>query len=56
MVVTLEDGSEQYVTGGGIAVTRSKAPTPYAGAIETYVDALNSRRGAVSSPRAAAMS
>ncbi|MGB8817355.1 MAG: anthranilate synthase component I, partial [Rhizobiaceae bacterium] len=47
MVVTLEDGSEQYVTGGGIAVTRSKVPTPYAGAIEAYIDALNSRRGAV---------
>lgn len=47
MVVTLEDGSEQYVTGGGIAVTRSKSPTGYDGAIEAYVDLLNSRRGAV---------
>jgi anthranilate synthase len=47
MVVTLEDGSEQYVTGGGITVTKSKSPTDYAGAIEAYVDKLNSRRGAV---------
>ena len=47
MVVTLEDGSEQYVTGGGITVTKSKFPTDYVGAIEAYVDKLNSRRGAV---------
>ncbi len=47
MVVTLEDGSEQYVTGGGITVTKSKFPTDYAGAIDAYVDKLNSRRGAV---------
>ena len=47
MVVTLEDGSEQYVTGGGIAVTRKKVPTGYDGAIEAYVDRLNTRRGAV---------
>jgi anthranilate synthase len=47
MVVTLEDGSEQYVTGGGIAVRRLRVPTDYAGAIEAYVDKLNARRGAV---------
>jgi anthranilate synthase len=47
MVVTLEDGSEQYVTGGGITVTRLRVPTDYAGAIEAYVDKLNTRRGAV---------
>jgi anthranilate synthase len=47
MVVTLDDGSEQYETGGGISVNRAKVPTEYAGAIEAYVDLLNSRRGAV---------
>ena len=47
MVVTLEDGSEQYVTGGGVTVSRSRVPTEYAGAIEAYVDRLNTRRGAV---------
>ncbi len=47
MVVTLDDGSEQYETGSGISVNRSKVLTGYAGAIEAYVDALNSRRGAV---------
>ncbi len=47
MVVTLEDGSEQYVTGGGVTVSRSRVPTEYTGAIEAYVDRLNTRRGAV---------
>ena len=47
MVVTLADGSEQFVTGGGITVSRSKVPTGYDGAIEAYVDLLNTRRGAV---------
>ncbi len=41
------DGAERYVTEGGVAVTRRRSPTPYAGAIETYIDGLNSRRGAV---------
>jgi anthranilate synthase len=44
---TLADGAERYVTEGGVAVTRRRSPTPYAGAIEVYIDGLNSRRGAV---------
>jgi anthranilate synthase len=44
---TLAGGAERYVTEGGVAVTRRRSATPYAGAIETYIDGLNSRRGAV---------
>ena len=43
----LEDGSERFHTAGGVAITRKRTPTDYAGAIETYIDALSSRRGAV---------
>ncbi|MGB6117023.1 MAG: anthranilate synthase [Mesorhizobium sp.] len=43
----LADGAERYVTEGGVAITRRRTATPYEGAIETYIDALNSRRGAV---------
>lgn len=43
----LADGAERFVTEGGVAITRRRSDTPYAGAIETYIDALNSRRGAV---------
>ncbi len=46
-VETLENGAERFVTEGGIAVTRSRHETPYEDAIETYIDALNSRRGCV---------
>jgi anthranilate synthase len=46
-VELLENGAERFVTAGGIAVTRERKPVPYAGAIEAYVDGLNSRRGAV---------
>jgi anthranilate synthase len=42
-----EDGAERYFTAGGVAVTRRRHDTPYAGAIETYVDALDTRRGCV---------
>ena len=46
-VEVLEDGAERYVTAGGVAVTRKRHGTPYQGAIESYIDGLNSRRGAV---------
>ena len=43
----LADGAERFITEGGVAITRRRSVTPYAGAIETYIDGLNSRRGAV---------
>lgn len=43
----LEDGAERYVTSGGVSITRQRHETAYNGAIETYLDGLNSRRGAV---------
>ena len=43
----IEDGAERFVTEGGIAITRRRHETPYAGAIETYLDALDGRRGCV---------
>ena len=46
-VEILEDGAESFVTAGGIAIRRERYEVPYAGAIEPYVDGLNSRRGAV---------
>ena len=42
-----EDGGERYVTEGGITVTRRRHETAYAGAIEAYIDGLDSRRGCV---------
>ncbi|MBA3449450.1 MAG: anthranilate synthase [Pseudaminobacter sp.] len=46
-VETLENGAERFITAGGISITRSRHDTAYAGAIETYIDGLNARRGAV---------
>ncbi len=46
-IETLADGSERFTTAGGIAITRRRSDKPYAGAIESYVDALDERRGAV---------
>ncbi|MCG7508059.1 anthranilate synthase [Mesorhizobium retamae] len=46
-VEILENGAERFVTAGGIAITRQRHDTPYQGAIESYLDGLNSRRGAV---------
>ena len=46
-VKVVDDGAEEFVTAGGITVTRQRHATPYAGAIEAYVDALDERRGAV---------
>lgn len=43
----LENGAESFVTAGGVTITRERHDRPYEGAIDTYVDGLNSRRGAV---------
>lgn len=43
----LENGAERFATAGGVAITRQRHDRPYEGAIDGYVDGLNSRRGAV---------
>jgi anthranilate synthase len=43
----LDNGAERYVTEGGVSITRQRNPVRYEGAIDAYVDGLNSRRGAV---------
>jgi anthranilate synthase len=43
----LDDGSEQYVTKGGITITRTRRETSYADAIDSYIEKLDERRGAV---------
>ncbi len=47
----LEDGSESYVTDGGVTVTRKRRAAAYADAIAGYVDKLDERRGAVFSSK-----
>ncbi|MGX5664944.1 anthranilate synthase [Rhizobium daejeonense] len=42
-----DDGGEIYETRGGIKVTRQRRATPYADAIGSYIDRLDSHRGAV---------
>ncbi|WP_442582584.1 anthranilate synthase [Mesorhizobium sp. ASY16-5R] len=46
-VEILDNGAEKFTTSGGITIVRQRHDTPYKGAIEAYVDGLNSRRGAV---------
>ncbi len=46
-VEILDNGAERFITSGGIEITRQRHDRPYAGAIETYIDGLDSRRGAV---------
>ncbi|MEQ1938007.1 anthranilate synthase [Mesorhizobium sp. CN5-321] len=46
-VEILENGAERFITAGGIAITRERHERPYAGAIDAYIDGLDSRRGAV---------
>ena len=46
-VEILDNGAEKFVTAGGVTIIRERHDTPYAGAIEAYIDGLNSRRGAV---------
>ncbi|MER8579875.1 anthranilate synthase [Mesorhizobium sp. M1423] len=43
----LENGAERFVTAVGVAITRQRHDRSYEGAIDGYVDGLNSRRGAV---------
>ncbi|RUV70285.1 MAG: anthranilate synthase [Mesorhizobium sp.] len=43
----LENGAERFVTAGGVTITRERHDRPYEGAIDGYIDGLNSRRGAV---------
>ena len=43
----VSDNAAQYQTRGGVLVTRRRRETPYADAISDYIDALDSRRGAV---------
>jgi len=40
-----EDAAETFVTAGGVEITRRRTETPYEGAIEAYVEALDSQRG-----------
>ncbi|HTV67762.1 MAG TPA: anthranilate synthase [Rhizobiaceae bacterium] len=46
-VEMLENGAERFVTTGGVTITRERHAQPYAGAIDGYIEGLNSRRGAV---------
>ncbi|RWM12225.1 MAG: anthranilate synthase [Mesorhizobium sp.] len=43
----LDNGAERFVTEGGVTITRERHDQPYEGAIDAYVEGLNSRRGAV---------
>ncbi|TPI86645.1 anthranilate synthase [Mesorhizobium sp. B2-8-9] len=43
----LDNGAERFITAGGVTITRERHDRPYEGAIDAYVDGLNSRRGAV---------
>ncbi|PAQ11122.1 anthranilate synthase [Mesorhizobium temperatum] len=43
----LDNGAERFVTAGGVTITRERHDRPYQGAIDAYIDGLNSRRGAV---------
>ncbi|TDH34410.1 anthranilate synthase [Pseudohoeflea suaedae] len=47
VTVELADGGEGYTTRGGIEVTRRRRPTAYGEAISSYIDKLDSCRGAV---------
>lgn len=46
-VEVLEGGAERFVTAGGIAITRERRQQPYEGALDAYIDGLDTRRGAV---------
>ncbi len=46
-VEVLKDGGERIVTAGGVTIVRSRREVPYDGAIDAYIDALDTRRGAV---------
>ncbi len=40
-------GEDTYITEGGVTVSRTRTATPYDNAVQTYVDKLDHRRGAV---------
>jgi len=42
-----DNETHSFVTRGGVEVERTRTATPYEGAIDTFIDALDSRRGAV---------
>ncbi len=44
---TAEDSPGHYTTEGGVTVARHRVPTPYEGAIDGFIEALDTRRGAV---------
>lgn len=44
---TAGNDTDIFVTRGGVEVERTRTATDYDGAIDTYIDALDSRRGAV---------
>ena len=46
-VEILDGGAERFITAGGVSVTRQRHPAEYGRAIETYINGLDSRRGAV---------
>ena len=46
-IETLDNGAERFRTRGGVSVTRGRHAIGYEGAIESYIDALDSRRGCV---------
>ncbi|WP_180901123.1 anthranilate synthase [Martelella soudanensis] len=41
------DGGESYLTRGGVTITRTRRFVPYDDAISSYIERLDSRRGAV---------
>jgi anthranilate synthase len=47
MMHRIEGDVEIFDTKGGVTITRSRIATAYASAIDSYVDALDERRGAV---------
>ncbi|KQT82494.1 anthranilate synthase [Aurantimonas sp. Leaf443] len=47
VIEQLGDGTDRYVTKGGVTIVRRREPVPYEGAIEPYFDKLDTRHGAV---------
>ncbi|MDF2370144.1 MAG: anthranilate synthase [Rhizobiaceae bacterium] len=47
MTTTQKNNPDIFTTRGGVEIIRSRSETPYAGAIDAYVDGLDTRHGAV---------
>ena len=45
--MAMSEGSFSFETEGGVRVVRTRHDTPYAGAVEAYVDRSDTCRGAV---------